>query len=261
MRPTSQTTATENAPLHSEPEQFTNTLFPEQKSVPEQIASNQNNEFDYKPIPLLAPLALGMGILSIFAIWAEIGVVICLLGMIIGFIARRIIRKADGAYSGILIANLGLLLSTVFLISGITTHVHAYMTELPEGHQRVHFSAEISQKQFVEKNGQREIHPDVKPFIGQKIFIKGYMWNTRVQTGLSEFFLLKDNGKCCFGGKAKPYDVIHIKLQDGVTVNKSDGLVAVAGILECHPPGKATGKLDIVYTIKATQAGPALTTH
>jgi hypothetical protein len=212
--------------------------------------------FDFKPVPVLVPVTLFLGIASSFALLAEIGVVICVVGVAVGTLTLWKLRRSGGEFGGHRLATTGLVASAFFFFAGIATHVYAYATEVPEGHYRVNFSKDISDKQFETVNGQRQLHPAVAPLEGQKIYIKGYMWNTKIQTGLVEFILLKDNGKCCFGGNPKPYDMMHIILKDGLTIDKMDGLVSVAGTLKCDvTSGHA------VYVVEATQAGRARTTH
>ncbi len=197
-----------------------------------------SDSFDYKPVPVMAPIALVLGLASAFALLAEIGLAVCLAGIIVSILAIMSVRRGGGAYGGSGIATIGLAASAFFLVAGSATHIYAYATEVPDGYYRVNFSRDISDKQFVFVDGKRQLHKDVAPYDGQKIFIKGYMWNTNKVTGISDFILLKDNGQCCFGGDPKPYDMMHVKLKNGMTVGKIEGLVSVAGVLKCQPNAK-----------------------
>jgi hypothetical protein len=218
--------------------------------------ADELSDFDYKPVPPYAPLAAVIAIVSATALYAEIVVLLALAGMFVGGFAVLRIRKANGALGGKNWARIGLFGSTIFFFTGIATHTYAYMTEVPEGHLRVSFSRDISAKQFAYVNGVRELHPDVAPLDGKKIFIKGFMWNTQKQTGLEDFVLLKDNGKCCFGGAPKPYDMMVVKMKNGKTVNKLAGLVSVAGTLKCYPQSSTA-----VYILEATYVARARTSH
>ncbi|GAB4136550.1 MAG: DUF4190 domain-containing protein [Planctomycetaceae bacterium] len=246
---------------------MTQTIATEDKTHLDQPVSNPQSvsndgpviDFDYKPVPVFVPVTVFLGVSSAIALLAEFGLAICLVGIVTGIMALRKIRNSNGEYGGARLAKLGLTACVFFLIAGTTTHIYAYVTEVPEGHYRVNFPKDISEKQFRIVNGQRTLHPDVARYENQKIFIKGYMYNTRKQTGLADFILLKDNGKCCFGGNPKPYDMMHVKMQNGLTVDKLDGLVAVAGVLRCYPSVK-DGE-GAVYVIEATQAGRARTAH
>ena len=217
---------------------------------------NERSEFDYKPVPAIAPVAAVIGLLSSMALYAEIVVLLAFAGIIVGGIAVWKIRKAKGTLGGKTWARIGLAASAFFFVTGIASHTYAYMTEVPEGHIRVDFTHDISRKQFKYVHGVRELHPDVEPLDGKKIFIKGFMWYTKKQTGLTDFVLLKDNGKCCFGGAPKPYDMMVVKMQNGKTVDKLDGLVSVAGTLKCYPQSP-----DAVYILEATYVAHARTSH
>ena len=212
--------------------------------------------FDYKPVPAYAPVAGVIAILSATALFAEIMVLLAFAGIFVGGFAVYRIRKANGALGGKTWARLGLYGSLVCFVAGIATHAYAYATEIPAGHIRVNFPHDISNKQFVYVNGVRELHPDVALLDGQKIFIKGFMYNTQKQTGLDNFVLLKDNGKCCFGGAPKPFDMMVVKLQNGKTVDKIDGLISVAGTLKCYPQSPGA-----VYLLEATYVARARTSH
>ena len=229
----------------------------EQYSSP--VAADVKAEFDYKPVPVLAPVTLFLGLASGLALWAEIGVAVCVVGIAVGLLSRWKIRKTPDEVGGGLLTAIGLIASVCFFFAGIATHVHAYATEVPDGHFRVNFSRDISAKEFIYENGIRKIHPDVIPYDNQKIYIKGYMWKTQKNKGLEKFMFLKDNGKCCFDGKAKPYHMMHVILQDGKTVDKIEGLVAVAGVLRCNPMPRSEG--EAVYIIEAILVEPARTAH
>lgn len=213
-------------------------------------------EFTYKPVPVVAAVAGFFGIASVFALLSEIAVLLTLVGMVVGGVAVWKIRGSRGELGGRLWANIGLFGSAIFFVTGVANHVYAYATEVPEGYVRVSFPRDISARQFVVTNGVRKLHPDVAPLKDQKIFIKGFMYNTQKQTGLSGFVLLKDNGQCCFGGNPKPFDMMEVRLQNGKTVDRIDGLVSVAGVLRCDPSSPGA-----VYVLEATYVESARTVH
>lgn len=216
--------------------------------------TGQSQEFSYKPVPVIAPVAAFFGFASLFALVSEFAVLITLIGIVVGATAVWTIRRSHGELGGRMWAYIGLFGSLILFVTGLTKHVYAYATEVPDGYHRVSFSRDISAKQFVAANGRRQLHPDVAPLKDQKIFIKGYMYNTQKQTGLTGFTLLKDNGQCCFGGNPKPYDMIVVDMQNGKTVDKIDGLVSVAGVLRCNPQSPGA-----VYRLEAVYVAPART--
>lgn len=235
------------------------TLPQELDQADSQPASVDAMDFSYRPVPVIAPVAFILGVSSLLALISEFAVLIAFFGIAFGAVATWKIRKSNGAYGGKIWATVGLFASVIFFFGGIGTHVYAYMTEVPEGYQRVSFVRDISAKEFVYEQGVRKLHPDVAPLDGQKIFIKGWMWGTQKNTGLTDFVLLKDNGQCCFGGNPKPFDMMHVIMEGGKTTDKFDGMVSIAGVLSCDPDGKK--KQDAVYILKASYVAPSRTSH
>ena len=233
---------------------------PESDTVPSSAASNEfsGGEFNYRPVPILAPVTLFFGACSLIAFLANVvGAFIGLFGIVTGVICLLIIRRANGEMGGKTISKIGLGLSVLCFSAGFLLHWHNYSTEVPEGFQRVHFPSEISKKGFVFENGIRKLHPDVAKLEGKKVFLKGFMYNTMETTGLDKFLMLKDNGKCCFGGDPKPTDMIWIEMQ-GIKVDKHDVMIAVAGVLRCNPNAPEGSS---VYMLEASMLEPARTSY
>lgn len=227
------------------------------ETTPSPSESVRNNEFDYRPIPILAPVSMFFGVCSLTAFLGIYGIILGFFGIIFGTVSLMIIRRGNGELGGKWIAQIGFLLSASMFITGIALQSYHYSTELPPGFQRVHFNGDISKKGFQFDRGQRALHPDVAGLKDKKVFLKGFMWNTSKSTGLPAFLLLKDNGECCFGGDPKPTDMIWVEMQEGKKVDAMlDVLVSVAGVLRCDPnapPGKP------VYRLEATQVEYART--
>ena len=220
------------------------------------IRRSELDDFNYIPVTPLAPITCFFGLASALALVAWQCLALAVAGLIVGLIALVRIRQAKGALGGLTLASIGLVASLVFLIAGIGRHAHAYATEVPEDHRRVNFPREIAAKEFVYRDDRRELHPDVVPLVGQKVFLKGWMYQSKVSTNLTRFLLLKDSGKCCFGGDPKPFHMIGVVMADNLTTSQYSGMISVAGVLEADPdapPG------DPVYTLTATQCGPART--
>ncbi len=214
-----------------------------------QVSDGRVDEFQYRPVPVLAPVSVVIGVCSIISFASVLGLAVAVLGVVLGAFGVWQIRRAAGEFGGKTLATTGLCLSALFLVSGSSLHAYNYATEVPEGHLRVHFLNEISKKEFVVENGQRQIHPDVLPFVGEKIYIKGYMWNNRMVSGLTSFVMLKDNGKCCFGGDPALYDMMVVRMQNDQTVDYRPGMIAAAGVLRANP---AAGPEEPVYVLEAT---------
>lgn len=214
-----------------------------------------DGDFDYIPVSPAGPVALAVGVISLTGFFGIFGLYVAVIGVVTGIVALLKIRGANGTVKGMGFAICGLVLSVMCLTLGSAKMAYAYSTECPEGFLRVSFPTEISKKQFI-YTPMRRLHPDVAPLIGQKVFLKGFMWQTRMDEGLTEFILLKDNGECCFGGKAQPWDMMLIKLSDGRTTRAYSSMVAVAGVLQADVDAPEDAA---VYTIDATLVEEAQT--
>ncbi len=213
------------------------------------------DDFDYVPVSPWGPIALAFGVMALSGFVGMFGLYVALTGTVLGIVAVSQIRAAQGTVKGGMFAWSGLVLSFLSLTLGSTKMAYAYSTECPEGFIRVNFPNDISDKQFL-YTPRRQLHPDVVPLVGQRIFLKGFMWLTQKSEGLTEFILLKDNGECCFGGKAQPYDMMMIKLPEGETTKGYIGMVSVAGVLSVN---LNAGEDDAVYTIDASLVEEART--
>ncbi len=238
-----------------------------QSTLPEQIppsptdadltsASDQATpyELDYQPTPIMAPVALFLGIAAFSGLMGLPGLVLALVGIFVSLGAVLQIRAGKDRYSGMNLAVIGGGLSTFFLGLGSYLMYSDYKAELPPGYTRVNFPSEIAEKQFVFEGNQRKIHPEVKPFVDQPIFVKGWMWQTA--SAGSSFILLKDNGKCCFGGNPAAYDMMLVQMQNGDEFPYQSGLISVAGVLRANPDAQ-TGQA--VYIMEAAQVARAKT--
>lgn len=211
--------------------------------------SHENDDFDYVPMSPWAPISLFLGICGASAFLNLFGIWVAFLGVIVGVAATLRIRGAQGAVKGTWLAVVGTLLSIAFLSGGSAAMAYAYQHEVPEGYRRTTFTTEIADKQFNMYGAGRRLHPDVAPLIGQKLYLKGYMYQTQKLEGLTEFVFLKDNGECCFGGTPKPYDMMMVYMKEGETTRAYEGSqIAVAGTLHANV---AAAEEEPVYTITA----------
>ena len=190
-------------------------------------------ELDYQPMPLTAPVALFLGISAFSALMGLFGMGLAIVGILVSLGSYVQIRAAAGRLSGTKMALAGGGLSAVFLTVGVFLMISDYKSELPPGYERVNFPKEIAEKGFVVVEGRRELHPEVKPFVDKRIFLKGYIWESATYDDV--FVLLKDNGDCCFGGNPAPNDMIQVRLEEGSQFRYMSGLISVAGVLRADP--------------------------
>jgi len=214
--------------------------------------------FSYRPMPPTAPVSLVIGLVSLLALLTEFILPLTLAGVLVGFLAVKRIRRFPNEYSGLWIAQTGLVLCIGLIPASIAIHTHTYMTEVPEGYRRLHFNEDISKKEFIFDQGRNAFHPDVKELGEQKIFIKGYMLPDKRTEGIREFILCRDSGDCCFGGQPAVTDMIMIRApEDGEPFEYHPGMVFVAGTFKLLVPNSEGA--TAAYKIEATHFGPART--
>src|SRR2546423_1660853 len=76
-------------------------------------AAAQTNEFEYRPVPILAPLSLCLGLLSGVGFMGILLMPIGFIGVIVGLICIVRLKRADGEFGGMWLAVTGLVLSFV----------------------------------------------------------------------------------------------------------------------------------------------------
>lgn len=250
---------------------MSNTMIPDQ--LPEELPADETKasdskreftpvpsyeeEYGYKPIPVMAPVALFLGVSSLIVFVTYFGIIIAAIGVILGTIAMIGVAKNRDSVGGFKMTVAGLASSLICVVAGAAILAHDYQMEVPEGYRRVDFTHDISQKGF-EADG---LHPDVAALDGQRIFLKGFMYPTRQTKGITEFVMAKDNGQCCFGGEPKPTDMIYIKLKNSKGgVDFIPSLVSVAGTFHAGVPNHTSEGLMPVYELDAVYIEKSRTT-
>jgi hypothetical protein len=71
--------------------------------------------------------------------------------------------------------------------------------------------------------------PKIEALAGQQINIRGYMFPTSTQNGITQFVLVRDNLECCFGPGAALFDCILVRMEPGKTTSYSYRPIAVQG--------------------------------
>ncbi|HSG69495.1 MAG TPA: DUF3299 domain-containing protein [Planctomycetaceae bacterium] len=211
------------------------------------------SEYHYRPIPVLTPAALFLGLTSLIAFITPVGgILVGICGTILGTICFLGILRNRAEVGGFKMTALGLLLSFASAVYGSGKLAYDYNTEVPDGYERISFYSQISKVGFIydQQTGTPMIHPDVAALDGRKIFVKGFMYPTRKTEGITEFIMAKDNGQCCFGGEPQITDMIYVKLDKPLAVDFSDERVSVSGVFKAGKVNQAEGLMPI-YELQA----------
>jgi hypothetical protein len=227
------------------------------------IASDEET-LHYRALHTGALIGLVLGVLSVFVfIIARNSFEGCLLvapiplvGTVVSLWSIIKIRRQADQYTGQMLAQLGLALSLLFLVGGVSYGGYIYATEVPDGYSRISFNT--MKPDELQERGGVTVPPEVSALEGRKIFIKGYIRpdSITVPRGIRGFLLVRDNNQCCFGdlSKIKYYDQILVAMTGGRHVDYSQGVFRIGGTLHIEPQYAATGAPRPVFSLKADYA-------
>jgi hypothetical protein len=223
--------------------------------------AGEEDGLQYRALHTGALIGLVLGISSVFvAITAANSFGGCLLvtpiplvGIVVSLRALATIRRCPEQYTGRSLARLGLVLSLVFLIGGVSYGGYMYSTEVPDGYTRISFN-EMKPDELQERSGIK-VPPDISALEGQKIFIKGYIRpdSITVPRGIKGFLLVRDNNTCCFGdlSKIKYHDQILVTMVGDHSINYSQGVIRIGGMLHIEPQYAMPGAPRPVFSLQA----------
>lgn len=208
-----------------------------------QYATEYSEDFVYKSLSRAAMLSLVFGLFGLLAWISVLLVFLPAIGLVFGIVALNNLKKYPNELIGTPIAWIGLVLSVAILIGSPVRQTYIYYTEVPEGFERVSFSALNSRK------GEQDF-PTMEAIAlnGKKVFIKGYIHPTSISSNTSKtFVLVPDMGTCCFGTQPPLTHMIQVRLINDAYAYKSIRQHAIAGILEVHPYVKPVEGLEGVF--------------
>lgn len=201
---------------------------------------------EYRSIGVLSITSLILGILSVLTfLWWPLAL-IPIAGIGFGVFAVKKILHAPDEVGGFELATLGIAVSSVFLIAGLAWQGWAYYHTVPSGYVKIDFS-ELAPDPKTKKISDKIMHLVEDE---QRIFIEGYMYQTRRLTGLDYFNLVRTVEHCKFCSRAdNPFDMIDVKMSSGLTADYRTRAVRVGGVLRFDE--KYAEKGDLPYTLEA----------
>lgn len=202
----------------------------------------------YRSVSRAAVASLVLGILGLTAFPMLFMILLPMTGVVFALLAFSAFRKFPDELLGKPLAVAGLALSASLCLLAPAYHSYVYMTEVPEGYERVDFGALKSGL------GQPDVPPQAAIAMdGQKVFIKGYIHPTSMDTVLAKrFVLVPDLGTCCFGGQPPLTHMIEVVLSGDQRARKSYRKQRLAGILRVNPDLKPIeGLTGVFYQLQA----------
>ena len=217
----------------------------------EAFSSSQlaENEFQYRTISKAAVASIAFAVLGLGAFVFQAFVLLPVLAIGFGIVALIEIRKYPAEVTGKLAAQIGLGCGVLIAAGSIAMHTYVFMTEVPDGYERMTFSDLRLNKRtklpFSEKSQKLD---------GTKVFLKGYVRPGDKRTNLTNFILVGDFGDCCFGGNPKITEIVAVNIISDDLIDHSYFLRKIGGTFRLNPNAREIGEDGIprvFYTIEA----------
>ncbi len=201
----------------------------------------------YRSVSTMAVFACILGIITQLAwVWPGLTVVAAVT-VILGWLARRRIRRYPNELTGSRLALVGLLGGTIALVGAPTFAVVYGNLQVPEGYEMVTFG---ELRPSPEELGQGEkVSATAKELEGKKVFIRGYV-HPAVSgfRDIRSFVLVPDIKTCCFGGQPNVYDMVEVEVVEGTGVSYGLRRRGIGGIFRVRPQRrKGPGGIDTGY--------------
>lgn len=201
---------------------------------------------DYRQVAAFSVGALVFGILSAITFLHWSLAVVPIIGITLGVIGLKKIFHAPDEVGGLTLTTSGIVLSVLFWVGGYGWLLYSHFNAIPPGYQLVDFTELAADP----KTGKLPEHVLQLAENEQKIFITGYMYQTRRLVGLEDFTLVRTKEHCKFcSPTSNPCDMIYVHMIDGQRVPYRTRAVRVGGVLRANPQYALSGTAP--YSIDA----------
>ncbi|MFN3191667.1 MAG: DUF3299 domain-containing protein [Aureliella sp.] len=201
----------------------------------------------YQSVSRSAVASVILAILGLVSFYFSTFVILSLLGLIFAFLAVRAIQRFPEELQGKTLAKVGGVACLLTLIASPAYHVYVYMTEVPEGYERLDFA-------LLKSPGENDGPPsDALQYDGMQVFIKGYIHPTSMDNvSAKKFVLVPDLGTCCFGSQPPLTHMIEVSLTGDQYARKSFRKQRLAGTLRINRDMKPVdGLTGVFYQLRA----------
>jgi hypothetical protein len=203
----------------------------------------EREEYGYRSVSRAAVLSLVFALLGLLSWYFPLLTILSGVGLFFALIAFRSFRRFPGELSGKPVAVLGAVCALIMLVVSPVRHTYIYYTELPDGYERISFSALKS------PIGAPDFPPEsALELNGKKVFLKGYIHPTSLASNAARtFILVPDWATCCFGQQPPLTHMIEVRLSGDKFANRSFRRHSLAGTLQVRPYIKPIDGLQGVF--------------
>ncbi len=200
----------------------------------------------YQAINPLSAGSIVLGVLSALAFFHWGFLFLPLIGVLLGVAGIVNLARVEGARVGIYLSCTGIGLSLLLGCGLYGISVYRYYHATPPGYILIDYNT-------LESDDPNQPFPVASEELeGERIFLRGYMYPSRQQTGLKTFVMSRDNGECeyCLPNP-KITDQVFIELTGEREAVYTTRLIGVGGIFsrKFEDPKKKYG--GIIYHIEA----------
>ena len=218
---------------------------------PDELQREHEEEmnYQYRAISKATVLSVVFTLLGLAYLLIPALIVFPLVAVGAGVIALANIKRFPEELTGRLPAKICVFLSLALLVGGTAMHVYIYLTEVPEGYQRISYRMLKDNKKTKLPYSEEALDLD-----GKKVFLKGYVRPGARKKDLKRFILVGDFGDCCFGGNPEITDVVAINIIGDETVDYSWSLRKIAGTFRLNKKTMKTDEKEVprvFYQIEA----------
>jgi hypothetical protein len=218
----------------------------------EQVPEECHDELmqPYRVLSRGAIVALLLTLLSIPLVFlSPVMLVFPLAGALFGLFSLGSIRRYPSELTGKTMALVGLVGSALLFFGGSVGHAAIYLTEVPEGYERISF------KVLQPAAGMPEdaVPPSAFELNGKQIFVKGYVHPSVGGLGpVRQFVMVPDLGTCCFGGQPALTDMIEVTVPENQRIKYSTRKRKIAGTLKVdYHLKRVDGLTGVFYQLRA----------
>lgn len=201
-------------------------------------AASDAIDFPYKAISRGAIVSIVFFVLALPGLLPTFAplLILALPGLMFAAFGLRAIQRYPEEFSGKNLALTGLIGCAALFVGGFAQHTYIYLTEVPEGYERVQFFKLQAPDKSPDVPTETALAID-----GDAVFLKGYIHPSSGSGMLRQFILVPDLGTCCFGGQPKSSDMIEVTLPAGNSVRAGMTKRKLAGTFKVnHLPQKKT---------------------
>ena len=201
----------------------------------------------YQSVSRSAVASVILAVLGLLSFYFGFFVVLSLLGLVFAFLAVQAIKRFPDELQGRTLAMIGGGVCALTLIAAPSYHTVVYLTEVPDGYERLDFA-------LLKSAGEMDGPPvDALQYDGMQVFIKGYIHPTSMDNVMAKkFVLVPDLGTCCFGSQPPLTHMIEVSLAGDQYATKSFRKQRLAGTLRINRDMKPVEGLNgVFYQLKA----------